>query len=86
MAFKKRFSKPTTFPRYQLPTKKYCHFCREEVDYIDFKNTKLLTKYLSRYMKIEPRRRSGACASHQRSLATALKRSRHMAMLPFTLH
>jgi small subunit ribosomal protein S18 len=44
-----------------------------------------MQKYLSRYMKIEPRRRSGTCAKHQRSVANALKRARHMALLPFTI-
>lgn len=88
MATRKKPSrrKPTTFPRYSIPTKKYCHFCKAKTDYIDYKNVKLLSKYLSRYMKIEPRRRSGTCASHQRQLATALKRARLMALLPFTLH
>ncbi len=84
MAIKKSF-KPSTFPRYNLPTTKHCHFCKEKINYIDYKNTKLLFKYLSRYMKIEPRRRSGTCAKHQRQVAKALKRSRHMALLPFVL-
>lgn len=82
---RKKSSRPTTFPRYTLSVKKYCYFCREKVDYIDYKNVKLLSKYLSRYMKIEPRRRSGTCAKHQRQVAITLKRSRHMALLPFVL-
>ncbi|HAR54744.1 TPA: 30S ribosomal protein S18 [Patescibacteria group bacterium] len=81
--FKKK--KPATFPRFTTTVKKYCHFCHEKIDYVDYKNTKLLGKYLSRYMKIEPRRRSGSCAKHQRMVASALKRSRHMALLPFTI-
>ncbi len=83
MALRKKPRKPTTFPRYNLPTKKHCYFCTEMVDYIDFKNTKLLSKYITRYAKIEPRRRSGTCAKHQRLLASAIKRSRFMALLPF---
>jgi len=83
--FKKSGSKSRMFPRYNIPVKKSCYFCTEQIDYIDFKNAKLLQKYLSRYMKIEPRRRSGACAKHQRAIATALKRARHMALLPFTI-
>ncbi|MFH1088759.1 MAG: 30S ribosomal protein S18 [Patescibacteria group bacterium] len=82
--FKKK-KKPNTFPRYTNTVKKYCHFCHEKIDYADYKNTKLLSKYLSRYMKIEPRRRSGNCAKHQRMVASALKRARHMALLPFTI-
>lgn len=88
MGYKKKFAKkkPATFPRYTVTAKKFCHFCYEKIDYIDYKNTKLLSRYLSRYMKIEPRRRSGSCAKHQRMVATALKRARHMALMPFTLH
>lgn len=81
----KRKKSTTTFPRYNVVVKKYCYFCREEIEHIDYKNAKLLQKYLSRYMKIEPRRRSGTCAKHQRDVARALKRSRHMALLPFVL-
>jgi small subunit ribosomal protein S18 len=66
--------------------KKVCPFCDEGEKYIDYKNTKGLRRYLSRYMKIEPRRRTGACAKHQRQLATALKRSRHLSLLPFVLY
>jgi len=80
---KKNYTRRSTFPRFNLPAKKACYFCKEDIEYIDYKNHKLLGKYLSRYMKIEPRRRSGACAKHQRRLATALKRARHMALLPF---
>ena len=86
MAFKRKGRRPATFPRYQILTKKYCHFCKERVDYIDYKNSKVLSKFLSRYMKIEPRRRSGNCSKHQRLVATALKRARHMALLPFNLY
>lgn len=82
MAFKKTFRK-SNFASFSVPVKKHCNFCREKIEYIDFKNTKQLSKYLSRYMKIESRKRSGACAKHQRRLAIALKRSRHMALLPF---
>ena len=82
MVQKKSYNR-STFPKFNLPVKKHCYFCKEKIDYIDYKNQKLLFKYLSRYMKIEPRRRSGACSKHQRYLATALKRARHMALLPF---
>lgn len=71
-------------PRLLLAPKKTCYFCSEGIKYIDYKNIRLLRKYLSRYMKIEPRRRTGTCSKHQRALATALKRARHLGLLPFT--
>jgi small subunit ribosomal protein S18 len=53
------------------------------VQYIDYKDPSLLRPYISDRGKIAPRRKSGACARHQRALATAIKRARHVAMLPF---
>lgn len=61
-----------------------CSFCVEKVAVIDYKDTGRLRRYISDRGKIEPRRRSGACAKHQRALATAIKRARHLALLPFT--
>ena len=84
MAYRKHPTKKRTL-RSLLTVKKTCYFCDEGVEYIDYKNVKLMQKYLSRYMKIEPRRRTGTCAYHQRQIATALKRSRHLAMIPFVL-
>ncbi len=71
-------------PRLLVPIKKVCYFCSEGIQYIDYKNIRMLRRYLSRYMKIEPRRRTGTCTKHQRNLATALKRARHLGLLPFT--
>ena len=65
-------------------TKKYCHFCTNSINYIDYKNIQLLQRFLSSYGKIVPRKRSGVCAKHQRKLATAIKRGRFMALLPFS--
>lgn len=62
---------------------KYCHFCVNNMDYIDYKNSQLLRRFISSYAKIAPRKRSGVCAKHQRKLATAIKRARIMAILPF---
>lgn len=70
-------------PPQQYFPKKFCRFCAEHIDLIDHKDVKLLGKYLSSYAKIEPRKRSGVCAKHQRLLSTALKRARHLALLPF---
>lgn len=66
------------------PRRKVCQFCVEKVREIDYKDAQRLRRYLSDRGKIEPRRKTGTCAKHQRRLAVALKRARHMAMLPFT--
>ena len=63
--------------------KKYCHFCVNNIDDIDYKNVNLLRRFTSSYSKIVSRKRSGVCAFHQRKLATAIKRARIMALLPF---
>ena len=52
---------------------------------IDYKNAEILRRYLSDRGKIKSRRRSGVCARHQRQLARAIKRARHLALLPFTV-
>ena len=62
---------------------KYCHFCVNNVKYIDYKDQQLLRRFISSYSKIVPRKRSGVCVKHQRKLATAIKRARIMAILPF---
>jgi small subunit ribosomal protein S18 len=64
--------------------RKVCSFCIERVEYIDYKEVSRLRRYLSDRAKILPRRMTGTCARHQRSLTVALKRARHMALLPFT--
>ena len=64
-------------------TNKYCHFCVNNIEYIDYKNWQQLQRFTSSYGKIVPKRRSGACSKHQRQLATAIKRARFMALLPF---
>jgi small subunit ribosomal protein S18 len=66
-----------------IPRRKVCFFCRDKVQYIDYKDPSLLRPYVSDRGKIAPRRKSGACARHQRALATAIKRARHLALLPF---
>lgn len=64
---------------------KSCGFCANNVVTIDYKDTTSLRRYTSSYGKIVPRRRSGVCAWHQRKLATAIKRSRVMGLLPFVV-
>ena len=61
-----------------------CTFCADKIKLIDYKDTARLRRYLSDRAKIEPRRKTGTCAKHQRMLTTALKRARHMALLPYT--
>lgn len=65
--------------------KKFCRFCADHIEEIDYKDVKTLGKYLSPYAKIEPRKRSGVCMRHQRKLSQALKRARYMALLPYTI-
>lgn len=67
------------------PRRKYCQFCKEDVDYIDYKDVQLLRKYTTDRGKIKPRRVTGACTQHQRDIAIAIKRARVMALLPYTV-
>jgi small subunit ribosomal protein S18 len=61
-----------------------CQFCTDHSVKIDYKQADLLRRYITDSGKIRPRRQSGACAKHQRELARAVKRARHLALLPFT--
>ncbi|MGN0034553.1 MAG: 30S ribosomal protein S18 [Coriobacteriales bacterium] len=73
-------------PDYQRQTHhKYCQFCKEGVEYIDYKDTQLLRKYMTDRGKIKPRRVTGACTQHQRDIAQAIKRAREMALVPYTV-
>jgi small subunit ribosomal protein S18 len=66
------------------PRRKVCSFCVEGVKLIDYKDVGRLRRFLSDRARIEPRRKLGTCAKHQRTLAIALKRARHLALLPYT--
>ena len=68
----------------QRRRKKACYFCANHVDYIDYKDVELLKRYISEKGKILPRRVTGTCAKHQRTLTVAIKRARIMGLLPFT--
>lgn len=68
-------------PRY-FARRKVCAFCVNHVEYIDYKDVQTLERFVSDQNKIESRRKSGVCSSHQRGLAMAIKRARHLAMLP----
>ncbi|MCR5829676.1 MAG: 30S ribosomal protein S18 [Lachnospiraceae bacterium] len=65
--------------------KKVCCFCAEEVASIDYKDVNKLKKFISERGKILPRRISGTCAKHQRALTVAIKRARHLALLPYSV-
>ena len=67
-----------------FPRRKVCSFCVDHIKAIDFKDVTRLRRHVTEWAKIEPRRRSGVCAPHQRDLARALRRARYMALLPFT--
>lgn len=62
---------------------KFCPFCVDKST-IDYKDISKLRKFVSERGKIEPRRRTGVCAKHQRRLALAIKRARFLALLPYT--
>ena len=65
--------------------KKVCAFCADkEHDYIDYKDVNKLKRYVSERGKILPRRITGNCAKHQRALTVAVKRARHVAIMPYT--
>ncbi len=71
-----------TRPRY-APKRKVCIFCADKSAVINYKDPDRLRSFVSDRAKIVPRRRSGTCAKHQRSLAVAIKRARHLALLPY---
>lgn len=62
---------------------KVCQFCKEQTEWVDYKDTQLLRKYLSDRGKIRARRVTGACTQHQRDVATAIKNAREVALLPY---
>lgn len=65
--------------------RKVCVFCGEKAKPIDYKDVATLRKYISERGKILPRRITGTCAKHQRALTVAVKRARHVAILPYTV-
>jgi small subunit ribosomal protein S18 len=83
MAREERSERPP-YRKYFPPKRKFCRFCQRNVREIDYKNVDILRKYMPERAKISPRRVTGTCAYHQRKLATAVKRARLMALLPYT--
>ncbi len=66
-----------------LRRKRVCRFCGPEEIYIDYKDEKRLQRFINEQGKIIPKRITGTCAKHQRELVIAIKRGRHLALLPF---
>ncbi len=64
--------------------KKVCVFCADKIENIDYKDASKLRRFVSERAKILPRRVTGTCAFHQRGLTQAIKRARHLALLPFS--
>jgi small subunit ribosomal protein S18 len=63
--------------------RRVCKFCVEKIDYINYKDVKVLAPFIPERGKIQPRRISGTCATHQRALQTAIKRARQLALVPY---
>ena len=69
--------------RRRLRRKRVCRFCVDKVEFIDYKEVRLLIASIPERGKIQPRRLSGTCAKHQRKLQTAIKRARQLALIPY---
>ncbi|MHB0980857.1 MAG: 30S ribosomal protein S18 [Thermoleophilia bacterium] len=81
MAFaRKRRVRPTTGSR----RRKYCYFCKEKIEHVDYKDYNQLRRFTSERAKIRSRRTTGACRRHQRQISVAIRRAREMALLPYS--
>ena len=76
--------KENSFRTNRRPKRKVCQFCVDKAMDIDYKDVAKLRRYVSERAKILPRRITGTCAKHQRQLTEAIKRARHIALLPFS--
>jgi small subunit ribosomal protein S18 len=86
MARQRQTSRPRTRRRNgsrYTPRRRRCSFCENKAEAIDYKDPTKLHRFISDRGKIEPRRKTGTCAKHQRALAVAIKRARHLALLPY---
>ena len=72
-----------TPPSVEVKRKKYCRFKKSGIKYIDYKDPEFLKKFLNEQGKISPRRLTGTSLKYQRKVAQAVKRARHLALLPF---
>lgn len=64
--------------------RKICRFCVDKIEWVDYKDTRVVQQYVVERSKILPRRISGTCSRHQRMIQQAIKRARHLALIPFT--
>ena len=71
-------------PKFRKQRKKVCALCSDKNLKLDYKNAEQLKKFINEKGKILPRRATGACAKHQRDITLAVKRARHIAVLPYT--
>ncbi|MEK7124087.1 MAG: 30S ribosomal protein S18 [Patescibacteria group bacterium] len=60
-----------------------CYFCQKNINDVDYKNTELLSRFVSGFFKIKSSKKTGLCSHHQRKIATAIKRARQMGMMPY---
>lgn len=74
---------PLNSPRRRYFKKKVCFFCKNDIDILDYKDIKLLKRYVKESGKIVPKRLNGTCAKHQRMVTKAVKRARNIALLPY---
>lgn len=81
---KREFSPRSDRPQRGRRRRKVCAFCVDKITQVDYKDIARLRKFMSDRGKIMPRRMTGACANHQRQLTDAIKRARHIALLPYT--
>ncbi|MGH2528614.1 MAG: 30S ribosomal protein S18 [Actinomycetota bacterium] len=81
---KRRPKKEKDEKAWKKQKKKVCVFCKDRVEYVDYKDVMMLRKFVSERGKIRARRVSGNCAQHQRVVATAVKNAREMALLPYS--
>ena len=82
MAFEKKENRGGR-PMNRKSRKKVCTFCVEKSEFIDYKDTQKLRRFISERAKILPRRVTGTCAAHQRELTVAIKRARQLSLLPY---
>ena len=80
----RRERRPPRRKKFRFGRKKKCYFCTTRGATIDYKDVGTLRQHITNRGKIKPRRKTGTCARHQRRLATAIKRARHIALMPYT--
>jgi small subunit ribosomal protein S18 len=79
----KRREKRTKAGAFGQSRRRYCYYCKEKIEDVDYKNNTVLKRFVSEKGKIRSRRITGACRRHQRQVAVAVKRAREMALLPY---